>query len=617
MNHLLITRYIISLLAFTITSSALSQINFSAEPPFWFTGMKNSGLEILFSGKEIGGCAVKLKKGEAKIIKITKCESEDYVFVYLELKKKAKPGKLEFEFSSEKGTHSFEYTIRAKKDVNRGLTPSDLIYLIMPDRFSNGDTTNDTFSSLNEVVGDRNNLIGRHGGDLKGIMNYLGYIEELGATTLWLNPVQENNEPKESYHGYAMTDLYKVDPRLGTNEDYILLAEKLHTKKMKLVMDMVYNHWGDQHPLMLNRPFASWVNYWPEFTRTSYRAETLLDPYAAESDRNIMSNAWFDKHMPDLNQKDPHLARYLIQNTLWWIEYASLDAIRIDTYAYPDQNFMKKLNEAVLLEYPDFTLFGETWVQGSPIQAWYTGNNGFSDELNSSLGGVTDFQLYYAITEGLKEPFGWSNGLAKVQLTLTHDVLYEDPFRNVTFLDNHDLSRYFSVVNEDRDLWKMGMGMLLTLRGTPCIYYGSEILMKNFASPDGLVRSDFPGGWANDSVNKFSPKGRTVFENEAFNFIQTLAQWRRKNEWIGRSKLTQFVPKEGVYVYFRSSEKSSIMVVVNQNEKEMPLQLSRYKEMTTDKNFQFGKEIISNVDWSMNGVEVSPPKSIMIFELRP
>jgi glycosidase len=558
-----------------------------------------------------------LKKGKAKIIEVTKSESNDYIFVLLELKKKAGPGTLEFEFSSKKATRSFEYTIRPKEEINRGLSPSDLIYLIMPDRFSNGDSANDSFPTLNEGEVNRNNLIGRHGGDLKGILNYLGYIEELGATALWLNPIQENNEPKESYHGYAMTDLYKVDPRLGTNDDYVLLSEKLHAKKMKLVMDMVYNHWGDKHPLMLNKPFQSWVHQWPEFTRTSYRAETLLDPYAAKSDRLIMSDAWFDKHMPDLNQKDPHLSRYLIQNTLWWIEVASLDAIRIDTYAYPDQVFMKSLNEAVLKEYPDFTLFGETWVQGSPIQAWYTGNNGFSSDFNSSLGGVTDFQLYYAITEGLKEPFGWSNGLAKIQLTLSHDVLYEDPFRNVTFLDNHDLSRYFSVINEDRALWKMGMGMLLTLRGTPCLYYGTEILMKNYASPDGLVRSDFPGGWPNDSINKFSPKGRSGIENEAFGFIQTLAQWRKKNTWIGASKLTQFVPQEGVYVYFRSSDDGNIMVVVNQNEKEMPVQLSRFTEMTVDRDLQFGKDILSDTEWSLKGVEVSPPKSIMIFELRP
>ncbi|MDZ4752239.1 MAG: alpha-amylase family glycosyl hydrolase [Flavobacteriales bacterium] len=617
MNRSLIFLCLKATLLYLLQINTISgQNTVSMEPPFWFNQMKNRTFEILFIGDDLSGAQVKMESGSARIVSTKTAENPKYLFVGIELKNNAKPGFLKFKFSIGEKVQIIEYEIKGKVSLDRGLNPSDLIYLIMPDRFSNGDSTNDFISEMNENFVDRNHMYHRHGGDIKGICNMLGYIEDLGATALWLNPIQENNQPKESYHGYAITDLYKVDPRFGKNEDYVNLSKTCRQRKMKMVMDMVYNHWGNEHPLAIELPFKSWIHAWPEFTRTSYRAETLLDPYASESDQRIMKDAWFDKHMPDLNQRDPYLERYLIQNTIWWIEYAGLDAIRIDTYAYPDQEFLRKLNESVLSEYPDFTLFGETWVQGSPIQAWFTGNNGFSGDMNSSLGGVTDFQLYYAITEGLNEPFGWSEGLTRVELTLSHDVLYEDAYRNVTFLDNHDLSRYYSVMNEDVDLWKMGMGMLLTLRGIPCLYYGTEILMKNFSSPDGLVRSDFPGGWPSDTINKFSPRGRDQRENEAFNFIQTLAQWRKKNEWIGNSKLTQFVPQNGVYVYFRRGEDKSIMVVVNQNDKEIPLDVSRFREETTARDFQFGKDIFTEEVWSLNGVELCPPKSIIILELQ-
>ena len=325
-----------------------------------------------------------------------------------------------------------------------------------------------------------------------------------------------------------------------------------------------------------------------------------------------MSNAWFDKHMPDLNQQDTHLATYLIQNSIWWIEYAHIDAYRIDTYAYPDQLFMKNLNEAVLREYPSFMLFGETWVQGSPVQAWFTGDNGLNANYSSSLHGVTDFQLYFAITNGLNEDFGWENGFRRIEMTLGHDYLYKNPYLNVTHLDNHDLSRFYSMVKEDFSKWKMGMAMLYTLRGIPQIYYGTEILMKNYSDPDAKVREDFPGGWIGDTLNKFNPSNLNEKELEAFLFCQKLGNFRKENSWFGNSRLKQFVPEDNTYVYFRYDDEHLVMCVYNGNAKEQIMDLSRFEEClkghTKAKNILTGETLVITKSWT------SPPKSVAIFE---
>jgi len=331
------------------------------------------------------------------------------------------------------------------------------------------------------------------------------------------------------------------------------------------------------------------------------------------ADKTLMSDGWFDKHMPDLNQQDPHLAKYLIQNSIWWIEYAGVDAYRIDTYAYPDQEFMKQLNEAVRKEYPNFVLFGETWVQGSAVQAFFTEDNGLNKSFSSQLQSVTDFQLYYAITKGLNEPFGWEESFRRIQMTLTHDILYKDPYRLVTFLDNHDLSRFYSVIGEDDAKFKMGIALLYTLRGIPCIYYGTEILMKNFCDPDSKVREDFPGGWQGDTSNKFTASGRTEKENEIFNFVKTIGQWRKANEWFGLSKLTQFVPEENTYVYFRYDDNHTLMCIYNGNEKEMSINLDRFSECIKDK--RNAQDIITGEKFILEHSIKMPAKSVKLIEL--
>lgn len=587
-SQLILTRILTSIFSAALIFSCSAKKNLPSatpvqrvDPPFWWTGMSNDTLELTFYDINIQRHSVRLTNENTKILNITRPANKNYLFVEIVIGDNQQPGQLEFILTDEKKKEKrFLYTLKARENLNRkrGLNPDDLIYLVFPDRFANGDPSNDAYPNLNEKSVDRNGLKTRHGGDLKGIMDHLSYIEELGTTAIWINPVLENNQPRESYHGYAATDLYKIDPRFGTNELYKNLVDECHKKQIKVIWDVVYNHWGNEHHMYKDLPDSSWIHWFEKFTRTNYRAENLLDPYGSKYDKNLMTNAWFDHHMPDLNQQNKQLATYLIQNSIWWIEYAGLDAFRIDTYAYPDQRFMKNLNEAVLREYPDFMLFGETWVQGSPVQAWFTEANGLNKEFSSSLHGVTDFQLYFAITKGLMENFGWEEGFRRIELTLSHDILYKDPYRNVTFLDNHDLSRYYSMVGEDFGKFKMGMALMYTLRGIPSIYYGTEILMKNYADPDAKVREDFPGGWASDTTSKFTAAGRTALENEAFEFTKKLGNWRKENRWIGRSKLVQFVPEDNTYIYFRMDDNHKLMCVYNGNDTTKEIDLKRYVE---------------------------------------
>jgi len=585
-----------------------------ADPPNWWTGMKHNKVEILFNAKHIGKCRPSLESKYCKIIGSTQLYNPDYLLVEIEISPDCPSGNVEFRFASSRNDYAYSFPLenRSPKSV-KGLDGSDLIYLVFPDRFSNGDPSNDSNPAMLEPKADRTGLKSRHGGDIQGIANHIDYFSQLGVTALWLNPVLENNQPYESYHGYAATDLYKVDPRLGTNESYKQLVNQCHQKGIKVIWDVVYNHWGNEHHLFRNLPDSNWVHWFPQFTRTSYRAETLMDPYASKADRDIMTNAWFDKHMPDLNQQDPHLARYLIQNSLWWVEYAGIDAFRIDTYAYPDQDFMKQLDEAMRLEYPDFFLFGETWVQGSPVQAWFTEDAAVKKAFNSSLHTVTDFQLYYAITKGLKENFGWEEGFRRIELTLAHDILYQEPNNLVTFLDNHDLSRFYSMIGEDMASFKMGIALLYTLRGIPSVYYGTEILMKNFSDPDAKVREDFPAGWPGDASNKFTSSGRTRQEQEAFDFCSLLGTWRRANPWIGKSKLMQFVPEENTYVYFRYDDKHTVMCVYNGNDKAHTLNLGRFNERLG--TAKVGRDILNRRELDLSRELVIDPRQVLVIEL--
>ena len=587
------------------------------EPMFWFAGMQDSNLQLMIHGKNVALNSINLKYKGVKLVKVNRVENPNYLFVDLEISKSAKPGVFPINLSYEGKTQVYNYELRARdQSANQfqGVTNKDFIYLIMPDRFANGDKTNDVIAGMNETALNRDSMYYRHGGDLEGIINRLDYLKDLGVTTIWLNPVLENNEFKTSYHGYANTENYKIDPRFGTNELYKKLVSECHKRGLKMIKDLVHNHIGSQHFTMLDMPMKNWVHQWSNYTKTSYREQVHMDPYASKTDKDLMLNGWFDKHMPDLNHDNPYVKNYITQSHIWWIEYSGLDGFRLDTYAYNDLNFMAEWAKKIKNQYPNFTFFGETWVHGVPNQAYFTQGNKINQLFDTHLQGVTDFQALWGINEALNGKFGWMDGVVKLYNTFANDFVYEDPTRNVVFLDNHDLSRFYSVVGEDFDKFKSGISWLLTTRGIPQFYYGTEILMKNFSNPDGLVRSDFPGGWDSDKTNKFNAEGRTAKENEAFNHVRTLANYRKNNPVLQTGKMMQFVPEEGVYVYFRYDDQKTVMVIMNSETNEKSININRFNEII--KANKFGKNILNQNILKLDEIKISP-KTTLVLELIP
>lgn len=556
------------------------------DPPFWWVGMPSNTLEIMIYDQDIQGAAVQINYPGVTITNVYEVENPNYLFVEVAISHTANASTFDIQLIKEEDVRIYPYELKSRTnhpEAFKGLTGADVMYLIMPDRFANGDPNNDSIEGMLQTGIDRSKMYFRHGGDLQGIIDRLDYLVDLGITAIWLNPVQENNQPYESYHGYAITDHYKIDRRFGNNELFKILVEQCHEKGIKVIMDIIHNHVGDQHFFIKDLPDFDWIHQPDSFIKTTYRDQVLMDPYASEYDRTQMSDGWFDNHMPDLNQRHPRLAKYLTQNNIWWVEYTGINGYRIDTYAYPDQDFMATWGRDLLYHYPDITLFAETWVHGSPNQAWFTMNNNMRKEHNTHMPAVTDFQLYYAICEALNTPQGWMEGVSRLYSTLAHDFLYEDPYRNVTFLDNHDIDRFLSKIGEHPEKFKTGLNWLFTLRGIPMIYYGTEIGMKNHAHPDGLVREDFQGGWPEDSLNKFMPSGRDETEQMTFEYLQKLTRLRKTHRSLHSGKLTQFIPEQGIFTFFRHSDIDTIMVIANTNDHIDTLETKRFKEFLTDK----------------------------------
>ncbi len=602
----------LSLISVNLFAQKLERI----EPMFWFTGMKETKLQLLVHGDDIALTGVRLSYPGVTLVKVNKVENPNYLFLDLEISATAKPGKFPINFSQngKKLTYNYELRKRDKSSIrHQGVTNKDFIYLIMPDRFANGDMRNDVIEGMQETALNRDSMYYRHGGDIQGIINHLDYLKELGITTLWLNPVLENDQPKTSYHGYANTENYKIDRRFGTNEDYKRLVDESHKRGMKVIKDLVHNHVGTEHFTIRDKPMRNWVNEWPKYTKTTYREQVYMDPYVASADKALMVNGWFDKHMPDVNQNNQYVRNYITQSHIWWIEYAGLDGFRLDTYAYNDLNYMAQWAKAITKEYPKFTFFGETWVHGVPNQAYFTQGNKINQGIDTRLQGVTDFQALWGINEALNGKFGWMDGVVKLYNTFANDFVYEDPTRNVVFLDNHDLSRFYSVVGEDFNKYKSGLAWLLTTRGIPQLYYGTEILMKNFASPDGLVRDDFSGGWITDKKDKFKADGRTDKENEAFNYLKTIANYRKNNVVLQTGKMMQFVPEDGIYVYFRYNETKTIMIIMNSNATEKTVSTNRYQERIL--GAKSGLDIVSNQSIALTNLKV-PAFTTLILALK-
>ena len=604
------------LIAFSTSISAQSISR--VEPPFWYADMKNPKLQLLVYGENIGDLKPTIKEKGIIIEQVHQVENPDYLFIDLNIAKGTKAGTFKIKFKRKKKTvltQKYELKQRIKGSADRkSFTNSDVIYLITPDRFANGNPQNDRVNSLKQAP-NRADEHGRHGGDIQGIIDHLDYIKEMGFTSIWLNPVLENDQAEWSYHGYSTTDYYKVDPRFGSNEEYIKLSEEAAKRGMGMIMDIIVNHCGSEHWWMRNPPTKDWFNYQDQpYQGTNHRKFSLLDPYTAPSDRKIMTEGWFVETMPDLNQRNALMSTYLIQNSIWWIEYANLYGIRQDTYSYPFREFMTDWTCAIMEEYSNFNIVGEEWVDDAAIIAYWQKGKTNPDGYTSCLPSVMDFPMNMLLAKSFTEPEEWGKGLVRLYENLGKDFHYADPMNLVVFPDNHDMSRIFTQVNEDYDLYKMAMTYILTMRGIPQIYYGTEILMHNRESTShGIIRTDFPGGWAGDQVDAKTQKGLTDQQKEAQNWVKNLLAWRKNQPVIHSGKLMHYEPRNGVYVYFRYNDESSVMVVFNKNEKEIELDLKRFELRL--KSFESAKEVLSEQSFELGGSFKLPPRSALIYEL--
>ncbi len=612
--------YFISFLLVSILSTNLfaqKDITFShVEPPFWWAGMKETELQIMFHNEtaDFTNYKVSLDYPGVKIKEVTIPENPHFIFVTLDIAS-AKAGILPFLFTEGKKKLKYAYTLKERENKTKaqGVTSADVVYLIMPDRFANGDPTNDNIKGMHEGL-ERDKPFGRHGGDIKGINDHLDYIEDLGVTALWLNPVLENNQEKGSYHGYAITDLYNVDRRFGSNETYKKFIESSHQKGIKIIQDMVMNHIGLGHWFMKDMPTKDWIHYYPDYVQTSFRAHVISDPYKSSADSVKMSNGWFVKDMPDINQSNPLFAKYLIQNSIWWVEFAGIDGIRQDTHPYPDKNFISDWINALVKEYPSFYIVGEVWMGSIPHIAYWQKGVDNKDGYKPALPSVTDFPLCFAIAQTLTEDSGWETGVNKLYNVLSQDFIYPDANHNLTFVDNHDMTRFFLLVKRDLKKFKQGIGFLLTTRGIPQLYYGTELLMDGDAASHPDVRKDFPGGWPGDAQNAFTAAGRTEEQNEAFDFMRTLLNWRKGEELIHSGKLTHFVPEDDVYVYFRHDKDRAVMVMINGSSKEVNVKTERFAEITS--RYKSAADVLTKKEFaSIESLSIGA-NEILILELK-
>ncbi len=593
-------------------------------PTNWWVGMKNQNLQILVYGKNISKAKVSLKPyAGVKLLKTQKVENPNYVFIDLDITKAAKAGNLQFIFENGTESSTVNYELRLRTAKPQTVSQADVVYLLMPDRFANGDESNDKYDEMFDTQADRKSPFLRHGGDLQGIINHLDYFNELGVTALWLTPIIENNthqtneggSMRSSYHGYHFTDHYQIDRRFGGNNGYQKLINEAHKKGIKIIQDAVYNHVGEDAWFVKDLPSKSWLHNWDKYTNTSYKDQPLIDVNGSKYDKKVTEEGWFTSFLPDLNQKDPLLANYLIQHALWTIEYFNIDAWRIDTYIYNDMEFMNRCNKAILDEHPNMLLFGESAVNTVVSQSYFTKNN-LNIPFKCNLPSSCDFQVQGAINTALKENFGWNEGVNRLYTTLSQDLVYQNPEKLVPFVENHDTDRYFSVIGEDFNKYKLGLTWLYTVRGVPQMYYGTEFLMKNFKNPsDAEVRKDFPGGFKGDTENKFTAAGRNAQENEAFDFNKKLLNYRKTSEALTKGKFMQFTPFDGgIYVYFRYTDKQTVMVVSNTKNTDSSVPTANFAEVIkgakSAKNIMTG-EVLNDI----TNIKV-PAMTALILELK-
>ncbi|MDN0054201.1 glycoside hydrolase family 13 protein [Bacteroides caecigallinarum] len=602
MKQTLLTVMAVLSLLFPFSSKTYAVIK-KVAPTFWWAGMKNPELQVLIYGDDISSSEVSISSKDIYLKEIVRQSNSNYLIIYLDLND-AKAQKFDIILTKGRKVTKVPYELKERtrkgSDIE-GFTSSDVLYLIMPDRFANGNPENDVVPGMLENKVDRNEQYARHGGDFKGISEHLDYISDLGVTAVWLNPTQENDMKDGSYHGYAITDYYQIDRRFGSNEEFLQLVNEAHGKGLKVVMDMIFNHCGSENYLFKDRPQDDWFNFRSNYVQTSFKTASVMDIHASDYEKTIATDGWFTQVMPDLNQRNRHVARYLIQSSIWWIEYAGINGIRQDTHPYADYDFMSTWCKEVLEEYPHFNIVGETWLNSNVLVSYWQKDSKLAAPKNSNLPTVMDFPLTDLMTKAFdEETTEWSGGLYRLYDYHTQDFVYANPMSLLTFLDNHDTSRFCKNEEDSKNItrYKQAITYLLTTRGIPQIYYGTEILMAADKSEgDGYLRRDFPGGWEGDKVNCFTREGRTELQNEAFDYTRKLLNFRKGNDAICKGTMKHFAIRNGIYVYERKYNDSSVVVVMNGTDENQTLNLVPYKEVLPKSeatDFITGKKVALN-----------------------
>ena len=616
--------------AANLTSSTIEQTSktqqLRVEPEFWWAGMVNTTLELMLHGDNIASMQASIQSASRiNIIEQSTTENPNYLFIKLSLKD-AKPQTITLSLIKDNAQmHQFDYQIKQRRvgsSQRQGFDNSDVIYLITPDRFVNGETSNDNHSSMLEKV-NRADKDGRHGGDIQGIINSLDYLQKLGVTQLWINPLLENNQQQYSYHGYSTTDHYKIDPRFGSNADYRQLSDAAKDRGIGIIKDIIVNHIGSNHWWMKDIPSKNWINglaanqaiNTSKLPFTTHRRTTVQDPYSAPSDLSNFVDGWFVDSMPDLKQTDAKLATYLIQNSIWWVEYANLSGIREDTYSYADKAFLAQWSKAIMAEYPKFNIVGEEWTANPITVSYWQAGKINQDGYVSYLPSLMDFPLYETMLKAFNHPESWDKGFIELYEMMANDVVYADPTNLVLFEGNHDTNRLFSLLDSNLSRFKMAMAYTLTSNRIPQIFYGTEVLMQSPVSGrhDGAVRSDLPGGWSSDATNAMTGQGLTSQQLDAQNFVSKLLNFRKSSSAIHNGKLIHYVPENGTYVYFRADLTETVMVVMNKNNEQITLDSERFK--TQLKDFSTATDVITGQSQNILHSLKSPANSVLVLSL--
>lgn len=608
--------YILSLLLICMLhQSVTGALVQKVEPLFWWTDMQQPEMQLMLYGKDIASTKISVRYPGVKIVRTSLTDNPNYVFLYLKISKRTKPGKFDLMIQKGKEVQLYPYELKQREknsSQRESFTEADAVYLLMPDRFVNGNPDNDSIPGYLQGV-DRNDLGKRHGGDIEGVISKIPYLADLGITALWTTPFFDNNDSNYSYHHYACTDYYKVDPRLGANEDYPRLTEEAKKYGIKMILDVVPNHCGIGHWWLKDMPDKDWFNQWDTFTSSNYRMMSWTDPHTAKTDLHRLTHGWFSPNMPDLNLQHPLLFDYLKQVYIFWIEYAGIAGLRVDTYPYNDIHTASRFIRSIREEYPKMNIVGECWMNTAQEIAYYQSGNNNKDGFDSNLTSVMDFPLNVVFRDAFSETEGWNQGMARFYMHFALDFAYPNTNLLMNFIDNHDVDRYAAVINGDVDKYKMALAMLVTTRGYPQIYYGTEIMLDGIKGSYEGHRFDFPGGFQEDDRIAFDRNGRTEKENEVFDYLQTLLQYRKSHSVLQNGKMKQFIPENGIYVYFRYNDEEKVMVVVNNNDDQQIVPLKRFDEMLKGK--QTGMNIVTKEKVLLKETIMISGKTVLVIAL--